>query len=60
MVTIKRLIRQLPDPPQRMGGWDPLLNRDVRTGSHCAPADLASQLGSCPICAEMTGFSANS
>jgi len=44
---IERLIRQLTDPPQRMAGRNPLLNRDVRrTGSRCAPADLASQMGS--------------
>jgi len=53
------LIRQIPDPPQRMVGRDPLLNRDVldrgvaeqglsRTGSRSAPCGLASAAGQCP------------
>ena len=47
---IKGLIRQPPDPPQRVTGRDPLLDRHVgEQGAAALPVDLASGLGGCPI-----------
>ena len=46
---IKSLIRELANPPERMAGWDPLLDRDV--GDQRAAALLLAShphMGSCP------------
>jgi hypothetical protein len=41
-------LRIIPTPP-----WEP---HGSGLHRHCAPVDLASQVGSCPISAEMDGF----
>lgn len=54
---IQSLIRQLANPPERMAGRDPLLDRDV--GEQGAAALLLAshqRMGSCSILAETPGF----
>lgn len=53
--SIEGLIRQLPNPPD---GWQECAPRSTRrrTNSRCAPVDLASRMGSCPIFVEVAWF----
>lgn len=55
--SIQSPIRQLANPPERMAGRDPLLDRDVGE-QEAAALLLAShqRMGSCPILAEVAGF----
>ena len=57
IASSQSLIRQLANPPERMAGRDPLLDRDLEEQGAAAPL-LASQqrMGRCPILAEVTGF----
>ena len=51
------LIRQLPRPPQRVASRNQLLDRHVgEEGGRCTLGGLASELGSWPTFAEVSGF----
>lgn len=61
MVSIENLIYQFPDPPQRIAGRNPLLNRYEREQGAAAHT-VASHLGWATeaITQRWSGFSANS
>ncbi len=58
---VESLIGQFPDPPQRMAGWDPLLDRDVGE-QEAAALPLTSHLSWAvdPFSQRQRAFSANS
>jgi len=59
--SIEGLIRQLANPPQRMAGRDPLLNRDVgEQGAAALPVTSHLRWAVGPFSQRWLGFSANS